>query len=131
MAEESHAPYGAPPRKDDPDDESFAHIWRVAEAAQLPELVRGTTHGTRSLKVRARFLGRLKNKDTFAIFYPLEEKLLLIESVPTIYYDTDHHKGWPYVLIRLCAVSDEELAHRIKRAWRAKAPAKLLKMAGY
>ena len=109
-------------------DGSFARVWRLAEGLKLPELVRSTTHGTPSLKVKNSFIGRLKDADTFAVFCPLEEKLLLMESVPSIYYETDHYRGWPYVLIHLDAVSDAELAHRIKLAWQAKAPLKLRKM---
>jgi len=131
MAEKSEVrlPSGLASRVDDRADDAFERVWRLAESLQLPELVRSVTHGTPSLKVKNGFIGRLKDADTFAIFCPLEEKLLLLESVPAIYFETDHYKGWPYVLIRLNAVSDEELAHRIKRAWYAKAPAKLRKKA--
>lgn len=108
-------------------DSAFERIWQVAGAIGLPELVRSTTHGTPSLKVKTSFLGRLKDHETFAIHCPLEEKPLLMESAPQIYFETDHYKGWPYILVRLDAISDEELAHRIKLAWHAKAPAKLKK----
>lgn len=108
-------------------DEAFDRVWAIANGLNLPELVRSTTHGTPSLKVKTSFLGRLKDKDTFAIHCPLEEKPLLMESVPNIYFETDHYKGWPYILMHLDAVSDAELAHRIKLAWYAKAPAKIKK----
>jgi hypothetical protein len=108
-------------------DEAFERLWAIAEALNLPELVRSATHGTPSLKVKTSFIGRLRDKDTFAIHCPLEEKSLLIENVPNIYFETDHYKGWPYILMHLDAVSDAELAHRIKLAWHAKAPAKLKK----
>lgn len=93
----------------------------------MPELVKSTTHGTPSLKVKTSFIGRLKDETSFAIHCPLEEKPLLMESAPHVYFETDHYKGWPYILIHLEAVSDEELSHRIKLAWHAKAPAKLKK----
>ncbi len=112
---------------DDALDKVFERIWNIAETLGLPELVRSTTHGTPSLKVKTSFIGRLKDNDTFAIHCPLEEKPLLMENVPDIYFETDHYKGWPYILMHLGAVSDAELAHRIKLAWHAKAPAKLKK----
>jgi hypothetical protein len=108
-------------------DEAFERVWAIAEALNLPELVRSATHGTPSLKVKTSFIGRLRDKDTFAIHCPLEEKSFLIENVPNIYFETDHYKGWPYILMHLDAVSDAELAHRIKLAWHAKAPAKVKK----
>ncbi|WP_457302239.1 MmcQ/YjbR family DNA-binding protein [Phyllobacterium sp. P5_D12] len=108
-------------------DESFERIWTIAESLHLPELVRRTTHGTPSLKVKTLFIGRMKDWETFAIHCPLEEKPLLMESVPNIYFEIDHYKGWPYILMHLEAVSDAELGHRIKLAWHAKAPAKVKK----
>ena len=50
-----------------------------------------------------------------------------MEAAHDIYYQTDHYKGWPAVLIRLEAISDEELRHRIETAWRTQAGKKLLK----
>lgn len=108
-------------------DRAFERIWNLADALHLPELVKSTTHGTPSLKAKSSFMGRLKDESSFAIYCPLEEKPLLMESAPHIYFETDHYKGWPYILIRLGAISDEELGHRIKLAWHAKAPAKLKK----
>jgi hypothetical protein len=106
----------------------FERVWALAEALKLPELNQSTTHGTPSLKLKTAFLGRLKDADNFAIHCPLEEKPLLMESAPDIYFETDHYRGWPYVLIRLDSISDNELSHRIKLAWLAKAPAKLKKL---
>ncbi|MEP7455010.1 hypothetical protein [Phyllobacterium sp. SB3] len=108
-------------------DRVFERVWSLADLLHLPELVKSTTHGTPSLKVKSAFIGRLKDADSFAIHCPLEEKPFLMESAPHIYFETDHYKGWPYILIRLEAISDEELAHRIKLAWLAKAPVKLKK----
>ncbi|MEK1886041.1 MAG: MmcQ/YjbR family DNA-binding protein [Phyllobacterium sp.] len=108
-------------------DNAFKRVWNVAYALDLPELVQSTTHGTPSLKVKTSFIGRLKDADTFAIYCPLEEKPLLMENVPDIYFETDHYKGWPYILVHLGAISDAELGHRIRLAWLAKAPAKLRK----
>lgn len=48
----------------------------------------------------------------------LEEKAALIEAAPDIYFETDHYKGWPAILARLPALSDEELTHRLQCAIR-------------
>jgi len=39
-----------------------------------------------------------------------------------IYFETDHYKGWPAVLMRLSRIGDDELSHRLTRAWRLVAP---------
>lgn len=48
---------------------------------------------------------------------PLEEKEMLLQAAPEIYYETDHYKGWPALLMRMDVVSEDELRHRLKRIW--------------
>ena len=43
-------------------------------------------------------------------------------AAPRIYFETDHYKGWPAVLVRLSKIDDRELRHRLERAWRHRAP---------
>ena len=43
---------------------------------------------------------------------PLEEKELLIAAAPEIYFETDHYKGWPAILVRIHAIATAELALR-------------------
>ncbi|MCE9522505.1 MAG: hypothetical protein K8S25_08760, partial [Alphaproteobacteria bacterium] len=42
------------------------------------------------------------------------------------YFETDHYKGYPAILIRLSKIDDAELRHRLAAAWRLQAPKKLL-----
>jgi hypothetical protein len=58
---------------------------------------------------------------------PLEEKPLLMEAAPDIYFETDHYAGWPALLVRLSKISAKELKHRLEIAWRMQAPKKLVK----
>jgi hypothetical protein len=56
-----------------------------------------------------------------------EEKALLLEAAPDIYFETDHYKGWPAVLVRIRKIPIAELAHRLGQAWLLKAPKSLAK----
>jgi hypothetical protein len=56
---------------------------------------------------------------------PLEHKEMLLEMAPEIYFETDHYRGWPWVLVRMSAISDDELTERLVEAWRFRAPKKL------
>jgi hypothetical protein len=56
---------------------------------------------------------------------PLEQKELLMEAAPEIYFETPHYAGWPAVLVRLAAIGDAELTGRLVEAWRFKAPKRL------
>lgn len=98
-----------------------------AAATGLPEIEEGTSYGTPSLKVRKKFLCRVKDADTIAVICPLEEKELLMEAAPEFYFETDHYKGWPVVLVRIHGIPLDELTLRLRRAWLVQAPRTLAK----
>jgi hypothetical protein len=101
---------------------------RLCQAARgLPEVEETTWFGTPSLKVRGKGFARVKDAGTVVLMVDLEEKAMLFEAAPDIYFETDHYKGWPAMLVRLEAISDEELRHRITKAWSLKAPKTLAK----
>jgi hypothetical protein len=94
-------------------------------AAGLPEVEEATWFGTPSMKVRGKGFCRVKDPDTVVVMVDLVEKEMLLEAAPDIYFETDHYKGWPAMLVRIRAISDEELAHRMRKAWLQKAPKRL------
>lgn len=109
------------------DDLAPAFAMLKAAAAGLPEIAEGTSYGTPSLKVRKKFLCRVKDADTVAVMCPLEEKELLMEAAPEFYFETDHYKGWPVVLVRIRDIPHDELTLRLTRAWLMQAPKTLVK----
>jgi hypothetical protein len=109
-------------------DQALARAIAAAKAANLPEVETSTSYGTPALKVRGKLLLRVKDADTLVLMCALEEKDLLMEAAPHIYFETDHYKGWPAVLVRAAAIDEAELAHRLTRAWRLKAPKRLVAM---
>ena len=107
-------------------DRAFARARAAARATKLPDIEEGTSYGTPGMKVRGKFLMRVKDADTLVFRCAIEEKEMLMESAPEVYFETDHYKGWPAVLVRLSKASDAELEVCMERAWRLQAPAKLL-----
>jgi hypothetical protein len=107
-------------------DAAYARLCSVVRSTGVPGIEEGTSHGAPSLRVQKKFLACVKDAETLVIHCPLEEKELLKEAAPHIYWETDHYKGWSALLIRLPAISDEELAHRIKIAWRLRAGKRLV-----
>jgi hypothetical protein len=107
-------------------DRAFARARAAARAVKLPEIAEGISYGTPGMKVRGKFLMRVKDPDTLVFRCTLDEKEMLMESAPEVYFETDHYKGWPAVLVRLSKASNAELEVCIERAWRLQAPAKLV-----
>ena len=106
-------------------DQIFSRIEQLAQARGLPGVARSTSYGTPSLKVRDKSFVRLKDSGTLVLLCPAEQKALLMEISPEIYFETEHYVGYPAVLIRLDAISDEELSLRLEDAWQFRAPQKL------
>ena len=97
-------------------------IVRLAAALDLPEVEFSTHFGDPSLKVAGKAMVTIKDTGLMVLHCPLDMKEVLMEMAPEIYYQTDHFKGWPGLLVRLDVISDEELSLRIENAWRFKAP---------
>jgi hypothetical protein len=102
----------------------FARVRKAAKATKLPEIQEGTWYGTPALLRHGKGLMRLKDADTLVFRCTLEEKALLIEADPAVYYETGHYAGWGAVLVRAAAASDAELRHCVARAWRMQEPQK-------
>ena len=103
---------------------AFAKI--LAAAAHLPEIEESTSYGTPALKVRGKLVARLKDAETLVVLCPMEEKEMLMDVDPGIYFETDHYKGWPAVLVRLGKIGTPQLRHRIEQAWRHRVPKRLV-----
>jgi hypothetical protein len=60
----------------------------------------------------------------------LDEKELLIEAEPRVFFTTPHYDGYPMVLARLEAIDAKRAKELITESWRLRAPASLRKKAG-
>ena len=64
---------------------------------------------------------RWPNIEVLAISCTLEQKEFLLEAAPDIYFDDAHYRGYPAILTRLPAISEEELAHRLNEGYALQA----------
>lgn len=98
-------------------------------ALQWPEVVDGSSYGTPALKVRGKLLTRLKEDGESLVIHGVEhdERTLLIEMQPSIFYFTDHYRDWPIVLIRLSEASSDVIETFLLRRWRVLASKKALR----
>ena len=86
-----------------------------------PEVEDGSSYGTPALKVRKKMLVRLKEDGDSLVMpsVPLDEREMLIESQPKIFYFTDHYRDYPMVLIRLSKAKRRDVEPLLRRHWRA------------
>ena len=100
---------------------TFDDVRKIALA--WPEVEDGTSYGTPALKVRKKLLVRLREDGDRLVMpgVPQDEREMLVESQPKVFYFTDHYRDYPMVLIRLS---------KAKRATRGAVAAAALAGAG-
>ena len=103
---------------------NFDDIRKIALA--WPEVEDGSSYGTPALKVRKKLLVRLREDGDSLVMpgVPLDEREMLVESQPRVFYFTDHYKDYPYVLIRLSKARRATVEPLLRRQWRALASKK-------
>lgn len=107
------------------DESELGRMLRLCEGLKLPEVAQGTSYGAPSVQVRGKNFASVRGANEMVLHCPLEHKELLMEMAPEIYWQTDHFKGWPGLLVRLEVIGDEELSLRLSDAWRFRAPKRL------
>ena len=95
----------------------------VEIGARFPGVVEGTSYGTPSLKVRDKFMCRLRtNPDALVMrVIDMADRDALVKGEPDTFFITPHYQGYPVVLVRLEAVERQMLAERVEDAWRLQA----------
>jgi hypothetical protein len=100
----------------------------VAIASRFPGVEPSTTYGNPSLKVKGKFMCRLRTDPDALVLRVCDmgEREALLQGQPDAFFSTPHYDGHPYVLCRLDAVDPDELAELVEEAWRVRAPSRLV-----
>src|SRR3982750_4719161 len=93
------------------DVRKFALLW--------PEVEDGTSYGTPALKGRKKMLARRKKDGDSLVMpgVPQDERAMLVESRPKLFYFTDHYRDYPMVLIRLSKARPASVEPLLRRRW--------------
>ena len=103
----------------------FDAVCELARA--FPGVELGSAYGTPALRVKGKFLCRLKEDgETLAIRCDIEERDARIAAEPKTYFITEHYRDYPAVLVRLGQISAPALRELIEQEWRRSAPKKLV-----
>lgn len=91
----------------------------VAAATDLRGVEQGTSYGKPALKFRGRTLAGTTAPDagSFVLHVAVEEKESLIERDPATFWQTDHYRDWPAILVRYGSGGDAHLAMLLARGW--------------
>jgi len=103
--------------------------WDVVRelALALPE-VEASTSGRVAFSVRGKgFAWEARERDGggLAVRVEREEKELILDSNPEVYFTSPHYTGFPAVQTRVEVIERDELKERLEDAWLIQAPKKL------
>ena len=103
--------------------------WDVVRelALALPE-AEASTSGRVAFSVRGKgFAWEARERDGggLAVRVEREEKELILDSNPDVYFTSPHYTGFPAVQIRVEVIERDELRERLEDAWLIQAPKKL------
>ena len=105
-----------------------------ALALSLPEAEGGVDHGQVGFSVGGKGFAwsymarpapkakRVSVPGVIAVRCRMETKEMLLEAAPERFFEDDHYRGYPAVLVRLAEIETEELAGLLREAWRLVAP---------
>jgi hypothetical protein len=101
----------------------------VAAGTRFPGVEESTSYGTPSLKVKGKFMCRLRTDPDALVVRVIDvaDQEALVLGNPDVFFITPHYEGWPGVLVRLEAVDPAQLAELVEDAWRTQAPKRLIK----
>ena len=90
----------------------------VDAGTTLSGVEEGTSYGKPALKFRGKMLAATTapDPDSFVLHVAVDEKEVLIETDPTTFWETDHYRGWPAVLVRYGSNATERIILLLARA---------------
>ncbi len=101
--------------------QAFCWMDELFHELQLPGVSKGTFMGLPSLLHRGKSIVGSKDRKSIVAHCPLEIKEVLLEAEPDIYFQTDHYRGYPALLMRPEKLSKGCLRARFEAAWRMNA----------
>lgn len=97
----------------------------VDAGAALPGVDQGTTYGKAALRFRGRMLAATTAPvpDSFVLHVAIDEKEVLLATDPATFWQTDHYRNWPAVLVRYGSNATDRVVLLLTRAWWDRATA--------
>src|SRR5688572_26943926 len=98
-------------------------------AGRFPGVEVSTSYGTLALKVKGKFMARLRSEAEgwLAIKCDFVDREILLQAAPHVFHLTPHYQNYPMVLVDLAAIDEGALLEVLERAWRTTASEKAVR----
>jgi hypothetical protein len=87
----------------------------------LPDIEEGSSYGMPAFKLKGKFFARFRDQDAVLVWQigSIEERDVLMQLEPRVFFFTEHYRDYPAVLIRLAEIPRPMLTDILKDAWDA------------
>jgi len=98
-------------------------------AKQFPGVELGTSYGTPAIRVKGKFMARLRSEAEGWLAIRCEFLLrdILLNARPDVFHLTDHYRDYPVILVDLKKIRKRALRDILEQGWRMSASKKLLR----
>jgi hypothetical protein len=96
---------------------------------RFPGVERDTSYGTPAIKVKGKFMARLRSEAEgwLAIRCEFLVRDALLQAAPDVFHVTDHYRNYPMILVDLAKIEKGALLDILEQAWRMTAAKKLVR----
>jgi len=96
---------------------TFDTVRQIAQT--LPGAEESTSYRTPAFKVKKKLFARQhQDGESLVISVDFDEREEMMNSAPEKFYITDHYLNYPWMLVRMSQVNDDELRDLLTGAWR-------------
>jgi len=96
-------------------------------ALAFPGADESTSYGTPAFKVRGKLFVRLhQSGESLVVGIDENDRALRMKADPETYFITDHYLAYPWILVRLSLVQEDDLRELLEDSWRRAAPQSLI-----
>jgi hypothetical protein len=98
-------------------------------AKRFPGVELGTSYGTPAIKVKGKFMARLRTEAEGWLAIRCEFLLrdILLNAQPDVFHLTDHYRDYPFILVDLKKIRKGALLDILEQGWRMSASKTLLR----
>jgi hypothetical protein len=109
------------------DNAKFKAAFKLAQ--RFPGVELGTSYRTPAIKVKGKFMARLRTEAEGWLAIRCEFLLrgILLKAAPDVFHLTDHYRDHPAILVDLKKIKKAALLDILEQAWRMTASKKLLR----
>lgn len=96
-------------------------------ALAFPGAEEATSYGTPAFRVRGKLFARFhQDGESLVVRTDFDQRELLVQADPSVFFVTDHYRDHPWVLVRLASVSRLQLGEVLEQGWRQRATKRLI-----